>query len=328
MLKGAYVGTLARSVLCLAASAWFAAPVSVLAQSYPAKPIRTILTYAGGAEPIARLIAQKMSENMGQPVILETQSGANGSVGAMTVARAAADGYTILASTGATQIIRGFLIKDVPYDPFKDFTPITLTFDAVGVIVAHPSAPPTLRDMLEFARQNPGKLTFGTTGTGSAYHLAAELMQQLTGVKILHVPYKAGPQVITDLVAGRIDTAFSVFATTRQFAETGKIKNLATLNNRRFSAIPDVPTVAEVVPGFQSPPFWGGYLGPAGLQQTLVQRLHAEIARAIKLPDVNSLMERAGLMPVAGPPEQFAATIKSDVERLTRIVKAAGIQPE
>ena len=298
------------------------------AQTYPAKPIRNILTYSGGAEPIARLIGQKLTDSMGQPIVLEAQTGANGSVGAALVARAAPDGYTILGSTGATQIIRGFLVKDVPYDPFKDFTPILHTFDAVSTIVAHPSAPGTLKEMIEYAKQNPGKLSFGTTGTGSAYHMAGELIQLLTGVKLLHVPYKAGPQSITDLIAGRIDTAISVYATTRQFVESGKARNIAMLNNSRFAAIAEVPTVGEVIPGFQSPPLWGGYFGPAGLPQPIVQRLNGELNKALAAADVKALMDRAGLMQVGGSPEQFAATIKSDVERLQRIVRAAGIVPE
>ena len=313
---------------CMVSLALGAVPHICVAQNYPTKPIRNILTYSGGAEPIARLIGQKLNDAMGQPLILESQTGANGSVGAMTAARAAPDGYTLLASTGATQIIRGFLVKDVPYDPFKDFTPIFHTFDAVSTIVAHPSAPATLKDMIDFARQNPGKISYGTTGTGSAYHLAGELIQLLTGVKLLHVPYKAGPQSITDLVAGRIDTAFSVYATTRQFVESGKARSMATLNNSRFAAIADVPTVGEVVPGFQSPPLWGGYFGPAGLPQPIVQRLNSELNKALALPDVRALMERGGLAPAGGTSEQFAATIRADVERLQRIVKAAGITPE
>src|SRR4051812_21650672 len=298
------------------------------AQAYPAKPIRMIITYAGGAEPIARVIATKMTESIGQPFVIEAMTGANGSVGAMTAARAAPDGYTLLASTGATQIIRGFLVKDVPYDPFKDFTPITHTFDAVSVIAAHPGGPSSLRDMIERAKQNPNKVSFGSTGIGSAYHMAGELIQLLTGVQFLHVPYKAGPQSITDLVAGRIDTAFTVYATTRQFSESGKVKYLATLNNQRFSGIPDIPTVGEVVPGFQSVPLWGGYFGPAALPQPMVQRLHGEFSKAIAMADVRAIMERAGLMPIGAGPETFGAMIKADVERLQKIVKAAGIVPE
>ncbi|MSQ52174.1 MAG: tripartite tricarboxylate transporter substrate binding protein [Betaproteobacteria bacterium] len=298
------------------------------AQTYPAKPIRNILTYSGGAEPIARIIAQKLGEAMGQPLLLEPQTGANGSVGAGAVARSAPDGYTILGSTGATQIIRGFLVKDVPYDPFRDFTPIIHTFDAVSTIVAHPSAPASLKELIEFARRNPGKVSFGTTGTGSAYHLAGELIQLLTGAKLLHVPYKSSPQSLTDLVAGRIDTAFSVYATTRQFVESGKAKNIALLNNGRFTALADLPVVSDVIPGFQSPPLWGGYFGPAGVPQGIVTRLNGELNKALALPDVKALMERGGLAPAGGTPEQLAAMMRTDVERLQKIVKAAGIVPE
>jgi tripartite-type tricarboxylate transporter receptor subunit TctC len=304
-----------------------AAPLAQ-AQSWPAKPIRNVLTYAGGAEPIARLIAQKLNESLGQPVLIEAQTGANGSVGAGIVARAAPDGYTILGSTGATQIIRGFLVKDVPYDPFRDFTPITHTFDAASVIIAHPGGPSSMKEMIEAAKQSPGKVSYGTTGTGSAYHLSGELIQLLSGAKLLHVPYKSSPQSMQDLIAGRIETAFSVYATSRAFVDGGKAKYVATLNDRRIPALPNVPTVAEALPGFQSPPLWGGYFGPAGLPQPMVQRLHGEISRAIASPDVRGVMEKAGLNPAGGGPDHLAAMMKSDVERLARIAKAAGIVPE
>jgi tripartite-type tricarboxylate transporter receptor subunit TctC len=312
--------------LTLLAALAFAAGAA--AQSYPSKPIRLIITYSGGAEPIARLIGQKVQDSTGQPMVIEAMTGANGSVGALAASRAAPDGYTLLASTGATQIIRGFLVKDVPYDPFKDFTPITHTFDAVSVIATHPGGPSSLKDMIERAKQAPNKVSFGSTGIGSAYHMAGEQIQLLTGVTFLHVPYKAGPQSITDLVAGRIETAFTVYATTRPFAEAGKVRFLATLNNSRASAIPDVPTVGEVVSGFQSVPLWGGYFGPAGLAQPIVQRMHGEISKAVALAEVRQVMERAGLMPIAAGPDVFGAMIKSDVQRLQKIVKAAGIVPE
>ncbi len=298
------------------------------AQTYPSRPIRTILTYAGGAEPIARLIAQKMSESLGQPVLIDAQTGANGSVGALAAARASPDGYTILSSTGATQIIRGFLVKNVPYDPFRDFVPLAHTFDAVGVVVAHPSAPATFRELLEYAKRNPGALSYGTTGIGSAYHMAAELVHQLTGADMVHVPYKSGPQAITDLVTGRIQVAFSVYATTQPFVASGKIRNLAVINDRRFARIPDVPAVRDVVPGFESPPLWGGYFGPAGLPAPIAARLSTEILKALALPEVRTRMEDVGLNVVAGPPAEFAATIKSNVERLAQVMKAARIEPE
>jgi tripartite-type tricarboxylate transporter receptor subunit TctC len=314
--------------LLAAAAAASALAFAAQAQTYPAKPIRLIITYSGGAEPIARLIGEKMAQSMGQPFVIEAMTGANGSIGAMTAARAAPDGYTLLASTGATQIIRGFLVKDVPYDPFKDFTPITHTFDAVSVIATHPGGPSSLKEMIERAKQNPGKVSYGSTGIGSAYHMAGEQIQLLTGATFLHVPYKSGPQSITDLVAARVDAAFTVFATTRPFADSGKLRYLATLNTSRFRAIPDVPAAGEVVPGFQSVPLWGGYFGPAGLPGPLMQRLHGEFEAAIKSPDVSAVMERAGLMPVAAGPEKFLAMMKNDVEQLRRIVKAAGIRPE
>lgn len=319
---------LSKFTAAISAAAAVICTLQAAAQTYPVKPIRVVITYSGGAEAIARLIGNKMAERMGQPFVIDAITGANGSIGALTVARAAPDGYTLLASTGATQIIRGFLVKDVPYDPFRDFTPITHTFDAVGVIATHPGGPASLREMIDRSKQTPGKLSYGTTGIGSAYHMSAEQIQILTGAEFLHVPYKAGTQALTDLVALRVDTIFTVMASTRPFAESGKLRYLATLNSSRFAGLPDVPTVRDVVPGFRSVPFWGGYFGPAKLPDTLVQRLHTEFANAIKVPEVTATMERAGLMPVAAGPAAFAATLKEDVEQLRRLVKTVGIQPE
>jgi len=316
-----------QSWLVVAATLCAGAPGAGQAQAWPAKPIRNIMSYAGSTEPIIRLINQKLGESLGQPVILEPQPGANGSVAAGIVARAAPDGYTVL-SANAALIIRRFLVKDVPWDPFNDFTPIRHVFDSVGVIVAHPSGPSSLKEMIDAAKQNPGKLSFGSNGIGSAYHMAGEQIQLLTGAQLLHVAYKASPQAMTDLIAGRIQTAFSGYSNTRPFVEAGKARFLATLNNSRFPLIPQVPSVKEVVSGYQSPPLWGAYFGPAGLPRPIVQRLYVGISKAIAMPEVRAIMEKAGLMPATGGPEELAAMMKSDVEQLARIVKAAGIQPE
>lgn len=302
-------------------------PDAAKAQTWPAKPIRNVMSYAGSTETVIRLINQKVGDALGQPVILETQPGANGSVGVSTVARAAPDGYTVLCAN-ASLVIRRFLVKDVPWDPFKDLTPIRHIFDSVGVIVAHPQGPTSLKEMIETARQDPGKLSFGTNGIGSAYHMAAEQVQLLTGVQFLHVPYKASPQAMTDLIAGRIQTAFSGHTNTQSFVDAGKAKFLATLNNSRFSLMPNVPTVKELLPGYQSPPLWGAYFGPAALPAPIVQRLQVEIARAIATPEVRGLMESVGLMPASGGPEELAAMMQQDVGQLAKLVKMAGIQPE
>src|SRR4051812_1749870 len=180
-------------------------PALCFAQTYPAKPVRMILTYSGGIDAITRLICQRLTESLGQPFLVENQAGAGGAIGATTVAKAPPDGYTLLSTTGSTQIQRGFMVKNVPYDPVKDFTPIILAWDTMIALASPPSAPfGTLAGMIDYAKASPGKLPYGTSGLGTSHHLAVEMIQQLTGASINHIPYKGGDQVITDVLAGRI----------------------------------------------------------------------------------------------------------------------------
>jgi tripartite-type tricarboxylate transporter receptor subunit TctC len=306
-----------------------AGAASAFAQAYPAKPIRVVVTYAGGAEVIGRFISQKMSEGLGQQVVQDPQVGANGSVGALAAARAAPDGYTLLVSTGATLLIRKYLVKDPPYDVFRDFTPIGQIFDAVATIVARPDLPAaTFQQVIELAKKNPGKISYGTSGIGSAYHLSGELIHILTGAQMLHVPYKAGGQNLVDLTSGRIDLVFSVYASTQPFAVSGKVRNLALITDERFAPIKDVPALREIIPGYESPPFWGALFGPAQLPQPIVARVQSELAKAVRVPEVHDRMEAAGLMPIGGTAEALAAMLKRNAVSLEKITKAAGIVPE
>ncbi len=316
------LGQIATAAACLASA-------SAIAQAYPAKPIRMILTYSGGIDAVARLIAQRMTESMGKPVVVEGQAGAGGAIGATTVARAAPDGYTILSTTGSTQVQRGFMVRNVPYDPVKDYAPITLSWETMIVIGGSLSAPfSTFKDMLDYAKKNPRKISYATSGLGTSHHLALEEILLLTGVQMEHIPYKGGDQVITDVVAGRVPVASAPLFSLEPQVKAGKVRYLAVMNNSRFSGIPDVPSIREIVPGFESPPLWGGYFGPAGLPAPIAARLSSEILKALALPDVRTRMEDAGLSVVAGTPAQFAATMKSNVERLAQVMKAAGIEPE
>jgi tripartite-type tricarboxylate transporter receptor subunit TctC len=308
--------------------AFSAASACALAQAYPAKPIRVVVSYAGGAEAVGRFISQKMSEALGQPVVQDPQVGANGSVGALAAARAAPDGYTLLSSTGATLLIRKFLVKDPPYDVFRDFTPIGQIFDAVATIVGRPDMPPTFQQVIELAKKNPGKISYGSSGIGSAYHLSGELIRLSTGADMLHVPYKAGGQNLVDLISGRVDLVFSVYASTQPFVASGKLRNLALITDERFGPIKSVPALRELIPGYESPPFWGALFGPAQLPQAIVTRVQAELAKAVRVPDVHDRMEAAGLMPIGGTAEELAAMLKRNAVSLEKITKAAGIVPE
>ena len=297
------------------------------AQTWPAKPVRVIMSYAGGSEPLVRLVNQKVSESLGQPLILDIQPGANGSIGNSMVARAAPDGYTLL-SANATMVVRKFLVKDVPWDPVTDFTPIRQLFDAIAAISAHPSGPSTVAEMIETGKRSPGKLSYGTTGIGSVYHMAGELMQLQTGAQFLHVPYKGSPQSLTDLAAGRIPLVFAIATSTDPFVKSGKAKYVAVFHRSRLTSLPDVPTVRESLPGFPLVPIWGAYFGPAGLPRPIVQRFHDEVSKAMTAPDVSALFEKAGLVPGDPRPEHLAAKMKEDIASVARFVKAAGIQPE
>jgi tripartite-type tricarboxylate transporter receptor subunit TctC len=305
----------------------FGLAASAHAQTWPAKPVRVVMSYAGGSEPLVRLVNQKVSESLGQPFVLDIQPGANGSIGNTMVAQAAPDGYTLL-SANATIVVRKFLVRNVPWDPVNDFTPIRQLFDAVAVIAAHPSGPNTLAEMIETGKRSPDKLSYGTTGVGSVYHMAGEFLQLQTGAKFVHVPYKGSPQSLVDLVADRIPIVFAIYTSVAPFVASGKAKYLAVIHHSRFSELPDVPTVKESLPGFPELPIWGAYFGPANLPRPIVQRFHDEISKAMTAPDVRALLQRGGLLAGDPRPEHLAAKMKQDIAAVTTFVKSAGIQPE
>ncbi len=288
-----------------------------------------ILTYSGGIEAIARLMAVRMSESLGQAVLVEGQAGAGGSIGATTVAKAAPDGHTILSTTGSTQVQRGFLNKNVPYDPVKDFTPITLSWETMIVVGASNNAPfTTFREMITYAKANPGKISYGTSGLGTSHHLALEQINLLAGTHIVHIPYKGGDQVITDVIAGRIQASSSPLFSLEPSVSAGKAKYLAFVNTKRFEGAPGVPSVREIIPGFDSPPLWSGFFGPPGLPLPIVKRLHDEITRIVATTEVKARLFAGGLLPVNSTPEELAQAIKRDIQTVAGIVKRAKIQPE
>ncbi|HEX4798667.1 MAG TPA: tripartite tricarboxylate transporter substrate binding protein [Burkholderiales bacterium] len=310
---------------CVAA----AAPVAAFAQVYPARPIRSIMTVAGGADIVARLVAQALTEALGQPVVVESQAGAGGAIGAETVARAAPDGHTIMLASASTVVMNRFLSKSAHLDPLKDFTPITKAFETVALVVTSPSLPvDSVRELIEYARRNPAKLSFGTSGVGTTHHLSGEAIRLLAGIDWIHVPYKGGPPVLTDLVGGQIQVGFTILATAATFIKSGKVKVLAVNGAKRFHVIPDVPTVSEQLPGYEAPSTWGGYFGPAGMPQPVAKRLHDEIVRVLTRPEVRSKAEDIGFVIDTSTPEELTETIRRDIAYTSRIVKAIGIQPE
>ncbi len=315
-----------RRSLCLAL---LALADAAHAQSYPTRPIRSIMTVAGGADIVARLVAQGLTGALGQPVVVETQSGAGGAIGAESVARAAPDGYTIMLTSASALVMNRFLSKSARLDPLRDFTPITKAFETVALVVASPALPVgSMRDLVEYAKSHPGRLSYGTSGIGTTHHLSGESIRLLTGIDWVHVPYKGGPPVITDLIGGEIQVGFSILATAAPFIASGKIKILAVNGAKRYRVIRDVPTVTEQLPGYEPPSTWGGYFGPAGMPQAIVVRLHDEIARILNSPEVRAKAEDIGFPVATSTPEELTATIRRDIEYTAKIVAAVGIRPE
>lgn len=316
-------------VLCIALLCAGVCAPHAAAQSYPSKPIRAILALGGGGETLARMIGQKLSESMGQPVLIEVQPAASGSIAAATVARAAPDGYTILHATAASQIYRPVLAKNVPYDPVKDFTPIAMVGDAAVVVAASiDSGMNSMKDLIERARREPGKVFYGTSGVGTTHHLSAELVQALAGVRMVHVPYKDANQVAVELIANRIPVGFGIFGTLYKHHAAGKLRIIASNNTRRYERIGDIPTIGEELPGYEPPPGWNGFFGPAKMAQPIVHRLNAEINRAITAPDLQAKLSALGFIATPGAPEELGAAVKLGLERAARIAKSAGIEPE
>jgi tripartite-type tricarboxylate transporter receptor subunit TctC len=259
--------------------------------------------------------------------VVATQSGAGGTIGAEAVARAAPDGYTIMLTSASALVMNRFLSKNARLDPLKDFTPITKAFETVAVVVTNPSAPfGSIKEMIDYAKRNPGKLSYGTSGIGTTHHLSGESIRLLTGIDWVHVPYKGGPPVITDLIGGEIQVGFSILATASPYIASGKIRLLAVNGAERYHVIPNVPTLGEQLPGYEPPSTWGGYFGPAGMPPPIVARLHDEIVLDSRA--VRGKAEEIGFPIATSTPEELNATIRRDVDYTARIVKAIGIKPE
>jgi tripartite-type tricarboxylate transporter receptor subunit TctC len=316
-----------RSIACVLAVLVLAAPAR--GEVYPARPIRSIMTVAGGADIVARMVAQGLTGALGQPVVVESMSGAGGAIGAEAVARAAPDGYTIMLTSASALVMNRFLSKSARVDPIRDFTPITKAFETIAVVVTTPAQPfGSIKEMIEYAKRNPGKLSYGTSGVGTTHHLSGESIRLLTGIDWVHVPYKGGPPVLTDLIGGEIQVGFSILATAAPFVASGKVRLLAVNGAKRYHVIPDVPTVSEQLPGYEPPSTWGGYFGPAGMPPAIAARLHDEIVSVLESPAVRAKAEEIGFPIATSAPEELTATIRHDIEYTSRIVKAVGIRPE
>jgi tripartite-type tricarboxylate transporter receptor subunit TctC len=300
------------------------------AQAYPAKPVRIIVPYGTGSatDALARLIAQKMSDSVGQQVVVDNQPGANGIPASAAVAKAAPDGYTVLLG-GSYVTIAPSLYKKPPFDPIRDFAPVSLIVSNQYVLVTHPSVPArTVRDLIKVAKAQPGKLNYASTGPGSPPRLAGELFKSMAGVDMVNITYKGATPALVDMIGGHIDVYFGGISGALPPIAGNKVRPLAVTSNKRSSQLPDIPTVAEAaLPGYDITT-WFGLLAPAGTPREIVNKLNGVIVAIVGEPEMKNYLTGQGVDPVTNTPEQFAAYIKGEVPKFAKIVKAAGIAPE
>ena len=300
------------------------------AQSYPSKPIHLIVPFppGGGNDTVARAIAQQISPELGQPVVIDNRPGAGGSVGAELAAKAPPDGYTLFLAGVGSHVVNPNLQKTA-YDPVKDFAPITLIASAPSVLVVNPSVPAkNIAEFTAYARANPGKLNYASNGNGSAAQLAAAMYESMAGVKMVHVPYKGIAPALTDLLGGEVQLLFGTVVALVPHIQSGRLRALAVTGKKRSALIPDVPTLRESgLPEYEAGS-WYGIEAPAGTPRPIIEQLNALIVKALRQPDVAKRMATEGAEVIGSTPEEFGAHIKSELERVGRVVKAAGIKIE
>jgi tripartite-type tricarboxylate transporter receptor subunit TctC len=300
-----------------------------MAQSYPNRPIRIVVpaTTGGAIDLIARVLAEKMSVSLGQQVVVDNKPGASNNLGTDLVAKSPPDGYTlvIVASSHATN---KHMFKTLPYDPVKDFEPVVYTHVVPLLLTVHPSVPAkNVPELVTWIKANPDKAVYASSGPGSSLHMAAELFMNMTKTKMQHVPYKGSSAAHPDLLSGRTVIIFDTMTAIRSHVKSGALRGLAVTTAKRSSAMPELPTIAESLPGYDAAT-WGGILAPAGTPKDVVAKLNASINAALKLPDVREKLEGAGIEIQGGTPEQFANVIKGEVDKWGKVVKEAGIVPE
>ncbi len=299
------------------------------AQGFPTKPIRFVVPYppGGSLDQIARALADKMKDGLGQPVLVENRPGAGGNIGADAVAKSAPDGHTIVMGAVATHAINPALYPKMPYDALKDFQPITLVASTPNVLIVPPDSPwKTPKDLIDYARVNPGKLNFGSGSNGSTGHLAGELMKQQTKTFIVHIPYAGGNPALLALMAGQTNLMFDNLANASAQIKAGKVRPLAVTTKLRSSFAPELPTMAESDPRLKDFDLdtWFGILAPANIPSAALDRLHSEIVKALNTPDVKERLVRMGATAGGNSPQQFADFIRREKEKYAQIVKVSG----
>lgn len=323
MRKLVTAGAAALGLVCLALS-------PAAAQDYPAKPIHMIVPYpaGGGTDFVARIMADRVSKILGQPIYIDNRGGANGAIGLTAIKQAEPDGYTIGFSADTALTVNLYLYKDLAYDALKDFIPVCSAVRLPGMLAAHPSFPAnSIAELIALAKQKPNGVAYGSAGVGNFSHLAMVLFSQATGTQMLHVPYKGTGPMALGILGGEVQIEFNNVATLLPYVKEGKLKALAVAEPKRMPEFPDWPAVAETVPGFEMAP-WVGMIAPAGTPKPIVDKLTAAMQKVLGDPAVVKQLAEQQLTVMALPQEQFAALIKSDQEKWGKVVKAAGIKME
>jgi tripartite-type tricarboxylate transporter receptor subunit TctC len=325
------VSASAYASLALITLVWALGTAPIAAQTFPTRPIRLVVPYApgGAVDALARPIAQKLAESIGQPVIIENKPGGNATIGADNVRQAAPDGHSIVL-TSINHYLVPYFTRKMPYDALKDFTPIVNVCIAPNTLAVHPSVPiHSVAELIDYAKKNPGKLFYGTTGIGSTHHLGGIMLAQMAAIDIEHVPYKGGNPTMTDVLSGAIPMAIITASTIMPLARQGKLRAIAMIENHRYRGAPEVPSITETVPGYGVPDTWLGILGPVGMASAIVNKLNAEVRAAVNAPDIKGRLESLGFeVTGSGSPEAFVSEIGASLEVFRKIITNAGIKPE
>jgi tripartite-type tricarboxylate transporter receptor subunit TctC len=327
-MKRTAAGKIAASVLL---ALGMLASHAALAQAYPAKPIRLVVPFppGGSTDIVARIVAQKLSDRLGQQVVVENRGGAGGTIGAEAVAKAAPDGYTLVVGTTSTHAVAPSVYGRIGYDPVKDFAPISLIAVTPYLLVVNPSVNvKSLQEFVGYVKARPGKLNYASAGTGSTTHLAMEMLKSAAGLYIVHIPYNGNGPAGTAVIAGQVEVLFGSLPAVLPHAKSGRVRPLAVGTPKRSPSLPDVPTVAESgFPGFDAS-LWLAIMAPAGTPAPIVARLQKEIHAVIASPDAADALNKAGAEPITSTPAELAAMVKDGVEKYGKVVKQAGVKPE
>jgi tripartite-type tricarboxylate transporter receptor subunit TctC len=308
------------ALLCLAGAC-------AQAQPYPSKAVRIVIPYppGGGTDTLARPLAQHLTENLRQQVIIDNRGGANGNIGMELVAKAPPDGYTLVLALTAQLAVNPGLYRKLPYDPLRDYEPITLLGNGPYTLLVHPSLPArSVKELIALARAKPGQIVYGSAGNGSGAHLANELLNGMTGVKMIHVPYKGAGPALVDLIGGNLQVLFATYLSCRQHIDAGRVRALGVTTAKRLTGV-DIPTIAEAgLPGYDAG-VWYAVLAPAGTPKDVIAKLHGEIVRAATHSEMKQLFTRAGIEPVNSTPEHLASYMKSEIAKWAKVIREANV---